>query len=768
MSTIKNDILEYSVGDDGIAIINIHMKNHPTNLFSQDFFEKYFPAAEQAIKDDSVKGVILTSSHRDFMAGADLRMLSNPPEDKKAMFEGLLLGNRTLREFEKAGKPFVAAINGNALGGGLELALTCHHRIAVNNPKIKIGFPEVQLGLIPGGMGNSKAPYLMGIQNALMALLQSQQVRPDKAMKMGLIHAVVDSEEELMAAAKKYILEGGSAEQPWDQKKYRVPGGGINSPGGAQAMMGGAGNVLKMTGGNYPAARHAMTVIYKGMQMPIDRAIEVEAREFIQAFYSKEAQNLIRTGFFAIGEARKGKMKPKGHDKYEIKKLGMLGAGMMGAGIAYVSALAGMEVQLKDVKIEGAEKGKAYSEGILKKRVARKKTTQEKADAILARIHPTTDPNSMAGCDMVIEAVFEDRNLKATVTKETEAVLGKDKIYGSNTSTLPITMLAQASDRPENFIGIHFFSPVDKMPLVEIIVGEKTSDRALAAAIDYVVAIRKVPIVVNDKQGFFTSRTFGTYTSEGAHMLMEGVPPIMIENVAKHIGMPVGPLAVTDEVSFTLGLHVMGEMEERDEGTEKIYQMNKKMVEEFGRHGKKNGKGYYDYDGKTKKLWAGLEDWFPSNVNTLDSETIGKRLLHRMALETYRCWDEGVLRATKDGDVGSLLGFGFPPYTGGAISYIDYVGVQQFVDDCDDYTKRFGPRWTVPDNLRKMAAAGQTFYGKGGISTKKAPTALGMSEIKKMKEPELVKYANSIGIEATVDDLKKDTLDKVLTKLGYA
>jgi len=307
--SIKNDTLEYIVGDDGIAVITVHMKNHPTNLFSQDFFEPYIPVAEKAIKDDSVKGVIVTSAHRDFMAGADLRMLSNPPEDKKAMFDGLLGTNRRLRELEKGGKPFVAAINGNALGGGLEWALTCHHRIALNNPKIKIGFPEVQLGLIPGGMGNSKAPYLMGIQNALMALLQSQQVRPDKALKMGLIHAIAETEEEMMAAAKKYILEGGSAVQPWDNKKYRVPGGGINSPGGAQAMMGGAGNVLKLTGGNYPAARHAMTVIYKGMQMPIDRAIEVEAREFIQAFYSKEAQNLIRTGFFAINEAKKGKMK---------------------------------------------------------------------------------------------------------------------------------------------------------------------------------------------------------------------------------------------------------------------------------------------------------------------------------------------------------------------------------------------------------------------------------------------------------------------------
>ncbi len=732
------------------------------------FFGPYFEVAEMAIKDDSVKGVIVTSAHRDFMAGADLRILANPPENKIAFYQGLLATNRRFREIEKGGKPFVAAINGNALGGGLELALTCHHRIALNNPKTKIGFPEVQLGLIPGGMGNSKAPYLMGIQNAMMFILQSKQVAPEAAVKAGLIHAVAGSPEELITKAKAYILEGGSAIQPWDNKKHRIPGGGVMTPGGVQSFIGGIGNVRKQTHGNYPAAQHAMSVMYEGLQIPIDRALEVEARHFITAFYSKEAQNLIRTGFFAINEAKKGKMKPKGYEPFRVKKLGVLGAGMMGAGIAYVSALSGMEVILKDVNVENAEKGKSYSEGILKKRIARGRTTEEKAKTVLDRIKPTDDPTAVAGSDLIIEAVFENIDLKAKVTKETEAVLDKDAIYGSNTSTLPITLLAKASERPENFIGIHFFSPVDKMPLVEIIVGEKTSDKTLAATIDYVTAIRKVPIVVNDSQGFFTSRTFGTFSGEGILMLDEGVPPIMIENVAKKVGMPVGPLAVTDEVSLTLGLHVMEAIENKDPATQRLYDIQKMLVEEHGRVGKKGGKGFYDYDGRNKRIWDGLKKLFPSNINALDAETIGKRLLHRMALETYRCYDEGVLRHTKDGDVGSLLGFGFPPYTGGAISYIDYVGVQQFVDDCDDFTKRFGDRWTVPNSLRKMASEGKTFYGKNAINAAIGKSAkLGKSEIKKMKEAELVKFANSIGIEANINDLKKDTLEKVLTKLGY-
>ena len=472
------------------------------------------------------------------------------------------------------------------------------------------------------------------------------------------------------------------------------------TPAGAQVMMGGIGNLTKKTHNNYPGARYAMAAIHDGISLPILRGLEVEARYFIKAFYSKEAQNLIKTGFFAINEAKKGKAKPEGVGKFEINKVGILGAGMMGAGIAYVSALAGMDVVLKDVSLEGAEKGKGYSESLLKKRLSKGRTTEEKMQAVLDRIEPTADPAAVAGADLIIEAVFENPELKARVTKETEAVLGPNAIYGSNTSTLPITMLAKASERPENFIGIHFFSPVDKMPLVEIIVGEKTSDQAIGAAIDYVTAIKKVPIVVNDSQGFFTSRVFGTFTGEGALLLAEGVPPAMIENVAKRIGMPVGPLAVTDEVALTLALHVMDNMPVKPQHTQEIYDLYKKMVDQ-GRAGKKAGAGFYDYpEGGKKHLWSGLEGMFPSNIDAVDAETVGKRLLHIMALESYRCLEEGVLRSKEDGDIGSLLGFGFPPYTGGVFRYIDYVGKEQFVQDCDAFAAKYGERWNVPDSLR--------------------------------------------------------------------
>lgn len=761
--SFKNKILSYEVGEDQIGVITINMEDHPANLFSQDFMETYFDITSKAVADKDVKGVIVTSSRRMFMAGADLKMLEKPVTDADSFFQNSMKMHRGLREIETGGKPFVAAINGHALGGGLEVCLACHYRVAIDNPKTKIGFPEIKVGLFPGGGGTVKAPYLMGIQASMMAILQGKDHNPQKALKAGLINEVVADQDALMAAAKKWILENPNAVQPWDDKKHKIPGGGLFTPNGVQTMVGGIGNVRKLTHGNYPAAGAILSVIHDGIQVKVDRALEIEARYFTKIVMSKEAKNMIRTGFFAIQEASKGKDKPEGFDPYKIEKLGILGAGMMGAGIAYVSAYAGQQVVLKDVTMEGAQKGKEYSVALLKKRVSRGKMTQEKADEILARIHPTDDPQAVEGCDMVIEAVFENPELKAKVTAQTEAVLGKDKVYASNTSTIPITLLAKASDRPENFIGIHFFSPVDKMPLVEIIVGEKTNDRAIAAAVDYVVSIRKVPIVVNDSRGFFTSRTFGTYCQEGGFLLEEGVPAAMIENVAKTKGMPVGPLAVTDEVSLTLGLlvHESDPNPDKHPSQERFYKLGKMMVDEHGRHGKKNKNGFYDYpDGGKKKLWPELSNIFNSKADTLDKETVGKRMLHRMALETFRCLEEGVLTQVKDGDIGSILGFGFPIYTGGALSYIDFVGMDTFIAECDDFTKRFGDRFAVSDSLRAFAKTGQSIHAyKKELPSKSALSA--------MKEADLVEYANSIGLEASVDDLKKDTLEKVFAKLGY-
>jgi len=710
-TTIKNNILECRVDDDGIAVINIHMADEPTNLFSMAFIAQYVETARELIADERVKGIVLTSVRKDFMAGADLKFISNPPEDREALFRGLLDMHASLREIEQGGKPIVAAINGSALGGGHELALTCHHRIAVDDPKIRIGYPEVQLGLFPGGGATQRLPRLVGIQNALMIILQAKQLRPPDALREGLVDELVPAREDLLSAAKKWIAEHPAPKQPWDARA-KIPGGGLMTKNGVQTMIGGIGNLRKKTHGNYPGAQYAMAAVHDGIELPIDRGLEVEARYFIKAFYSPEAQNLIRTGFFFINEAKKGKVKPQAFDFFKVRKLGILGAGMMGAGIAYVSARAGMDVVLKDVSRENAEKGKQYSEGLLEKRLGRGRMSKEEMIEVLDRIRPTDDPAALAGSDLIIEAVFEDPELKARVTRETEAVLSPNAIYGSNTSTLPITMLAKASGRPENFIGIHFFSPVDKMPLVEIIVGKKTADRTIAAAVDYVTQINKVPIVVNDSPGFFTSRVFGAFTGEGALMLEEGVPAPVIENVARRIGMPVGPLAVTDEVSLSLGVHVMDNMTAMPAHTQRVYNLYKKLIDQYGRAGKKAGKGFYDYpQGGKKHLWAGLSQLLPANINYLDGDTVGKRLLHIMALESYRCLEEGVLRSSKDGDVGSLLGIGFPPYTGGVFSYIDYVGAPQFVAECDDFARRFGERFGVPESLRDMAAQGKRFYG---------------------------------------------------------
>ena len=715
METIQNKLLSFSLDSEGIGTLVINQTEESTNLFSEAFITQYIDVAQQAIADDTVKGVIVTSGKPIFMAGADLRALLEDIPDKKAFTERILNLHAGLRSIETGGKPFVAAINGTALGGGLELCLACHHRIAIDSTKIKIGFPEIKVGLFPGGGGTVKAPYLLGIQTALMYLLQGIEARPQKALKDGLIDAVAETEEEMLAAAKAFILATPNPVQPWDDKRHKIPGGGIWTPNGIQTLAGASGNVGKLTHGNYPSAQKIVKVIHDGLQIPIDRALEVEARSFTHAASSKEAKNMIRTGFFAIQDAAKGKARPKDQPKYEVNKLGVLGAGMMGAGIAYVSAKAGMNVVLKDVSVEGAEKGKAYSANLLDKAIAKKYSTPEKKEALLAKITPTDDPNAVEGSDLIIEAVFENVDLKDRVTKETEAVLGEDKIYGSNTSTIPISLLAQSSKRPENFIGIHFFSPVDKMPLVEIIVGEKTEDKAIAAAVDYSVAIKKVPIVVNDSRGFFTSRCFGTFVSEGMFLLEEGVPAPMLERIATKIGMPVGPLAVHDEVSLTLSVHIFeSDPAEKQESEKRTYAIVKNLVENHKRTGKRDGAGFYDYPkGGQKKLWPGLKEIFTPNVAAVSEEIISKRLLSRQVLESYRCLDEGVLRSKTDGDIGSILGWGFPIFTGGALSYIDYVGMDNFIADCDAFKAAYGAHWEVPQSLRDLAAAGKSIHDFG-------------------------------------------------------
>lgn len=696
-----DNMISATIGADGVAVLRIDQAGQPTNLFTFDFLRAYKRALDTVLAEPTVVGAVLISGKRDFVAGADLRMFLAPPADKTVMWKAFMEMHAAMRALETQGKPIVAAINGNALGGGLELALGCHARFALADAKIKIGLPEVQLGLIPGGGGTQRLARLVGLPSAVTYILQARLFSPQEAMQAGLLQGVAADEAELLAAAAAWIIQNPKPVQPWDNKSYRIPQGGLASPTGYQTMAGAIGNLRKQTHGNYPGAEYALAAIHDAISLPIDRALEVEARYFLKALYTKEAGNLIRTGFFAMNEAKKGKARPKDVPPFACGKVGILGAGMMGAGIAYVSALAGINVVLKDVSEAQAEQGKAYSAKILGERVAKGKMQQAQADAILARIACTGAAADLADCDLIIEAVFEDLDLKNRLIAEIEPLLAAGKVFASNTSTLPISQLAKASTRPANFIGLHFFSPVDKMPLLEIIMGEQTSEAALAAGIDYAMAIGKTPIVVNDSRGFFTSRVFGTYTGEAALMLEEGVCPVLIENVARKVGFPVSPLAVTDEVTLSLCLHVIGQTPaaERQPHAARLENIYKRMAD-LGRIGKKVGAGFYEYpEGGKKHLWLGLDDLFPPVNKDIDEHTVGRRLLTIMALESYRCWEEGVLRSKTDGDVGSILGFGFPPYTGGVFSYIDYVGREQFVADCKDLAARFGARFEPPASL---------------------------------------------------------------------
>jgi 3-hydroxyacyl-CoA dehydrogenase / enoyl-CoA hydratase / 3-hydroxybutyryl-CoA epimerase len=705
-------MIHFNKNEDGIAILSFNQPNSAVNVINEATMSGFEKLLNEIIADTGIKGVILTSSKKDFMVGADLNMIVGVNSAREIMDAANRL-HTIMRKMETGGKPFVAAINGTALGGGFEFCLACHYRIAINNPKIQIGLPEVLLGLLPGGGGTQRLPRLIGIQNAMRPLLEGQKLRPEEAKSLGMIDELVNSPEELISAAKKWILEKGNNVQLWDSGNFKIPGGDVKHPNSTMVFAGTAGLIRKKTYGNYPAPFEILACVFEGLQLPFDKALKLEARHFAKCVMSDVSKNMIRTLFFHLNDANKGIARPKGYDKNLIEKVGILGAGMMGAGIAYVSAVNGINVILKDISVEAAEKGKDYSRKLLSERIAKGRMTKEKMEEILNRIHTTDSSESLSGCNLVIEAVFEDRELKAKVTQETEAAIQNNFVFASNTSTLPITGLAEASSKPKNFIGLHFFSPVEKMPLVEIIMGKKTSDFALALCIDYVMAIKKTPIVVNDSRGFFTSRVFSTYLFEGFEMLAEGIRPALIENAGKMAGMPVGPLAVADEVSIELAYKI-NKQTEKDTGKKddsKAVEVINRFVEEFNRLGKKAGKGFYEYPADSKKyLWPQLSEYFPPLEKQPDVEELKKRFLYRQAIETARCLEEKVLRTPQDGDIGSIMGIGFPPYTGGAISFIEWVGTENFIKECNRLKKLYGTRFAAPKSIKKMNKENKSYF----------------------------------------------------------
>ena len=711
-----NNTIQYAVDQDGIALLTIDLPGMPMNVLTPELMEDLTTLTQDASEDENVKGIVITSGKKAFIAGADIKDMVTAYERGVTHKEATEFSydlNRTLRKIETCGKPVAIAINGLALGGGLEVCLAGHYRVLASDTGAVLGFPEVNIGLLPGAGGTQRTPRLIGFRNAATMVLQCRYQKPEQALQMGLVHELAPV-AEVVERARRWVLEEGDAEQPWDKKGFKIPGGGLTHPATAQTFMVGNALLAKNTRHNYPAPIAAQSAMFEGCSTSFDDGLKIESQYFGSLLSGPVARNMMRSLFVNKGKADKLARRPEGIEKSKVGKLGILGAGMMGAGIAYVSARAGMEVVLLDTAIENAEKGKAYSEGLLRKAIERGRSTEEKAATLLGLITPTTSYHDLAGCDLVIEAVFENQSLKADVTAKTEAVVPENCIFASNTSTLPITGLAEASERPEQFIGLHFFSPVDKMPLVEIILGEKTNDEAVARSLDYIQQIRKTPIVVNDSRGFYTSRVFSTFTGEGITMLSEGIKPALIENAAKFAGMPVGPLAVTDEVTLELAYKIgketaaaLGQGYPADASQEVIRQ----MVEELDRKGKRFGKGFYDYPADSKKhLWSGLEEHFPARETQPGIEELQKRLLNIQALETARCVEEGVVTHAEDGDIGSIFGWGFPAYTGGTLSYIDTMGVQKFVAECDRMAESYGDRFKVSGWLRERAEQNQPFF----------------------------------------------------------
>ena len=712
--TQQHSTVSIDVDANGIGLVTIDQPGRAMNVLNPTLVEPFAAIVERLETDAALKGLVITSGKPTFIVGADIDQLSQitSAEEAFTLCEAL---KAMMRRMEKCGKPVVAAINGTALGGGLELALACHARIALNDPKLKLGLPEVKLGLLPGGGGTQRLPRLIGIQKSFELITQGKELTAAKAKEMGLVTDLAESRDELIAKAKAWCAANPKAAAPWDVKGFRIPGGDSKSPAVVQVLAIAPSMANAKAHGNYPAITHIMSCLFEGCLLDFDAGSQIESRYFAACVASQVSKNMIGTLWYQLNAIKKGQSRPQGYVEGTVKKVGILGAGMMGAGIAYVSAKAGIDVVLLDTTIDNANKGKAYSQGLLDKAISRGRSTAEKRDALLARIQATTSYDDLKGCDLVIEAVFEDRGIKAECTQKTEAVIAADAVYASNTSTLPITGLAQASARPANFIGLHFFSPVDKMPLVEIIVGEQTSDETLARGFDYVLQIGKTPIVVNDSRGFYTSRVFATYVMEGIAMLAEGVHPRSIEVAGLKAGMPMPPLALQDEVSLSLSLHI-GEQTRKDLAAE-----GKTMPDHpgfavlvnvgatHGRVGKKAGKGFYDYNGKEKSLWPELTQLYPPKAEQPAQQELVDRMMFIQANEAARCYQEQVVRSVADTNIGSIFGWGFAPHQGGALQFINAMGAKAFVERSRELAQRYGARFEPAEIVVKQAAEGGCF-----------------------------------------------------------
>ena len=712
--------IRYELGSDQILTLTIDMPGQSANTMNAAFRDALSETAAKVKDDlDNIRGIIIASAKKTFFAGGDLKELHKVTREDAGTFEDMVNGLKShMRFLETTGKPVVAAINGSALGGGLEIALACHYRVAINDDSIQLGLPEVTLGLLPGGGGTQRLPRMIGLEAAFPFLMEGKKVNPKAALKAGIINELADSADDMITKARAFIEANPKCQQPWDQKGFRFPGGAPHHPAMAQKLAIAPAMLKQKTKGCYPAPERILSAAVEGAQVDFDNGSLIETRYFAELVIGQVAKNMTGTFWFQLNAIKAGGSRPEGVEKETFRKVGVLGAGMMGAGIAYSTATRGIDVVLKDVSVENAEKGKSYSENLLAKKVSRGRMTEEQKADILSRIKATDSSDDLEGCDLVIEAVFEDSGLKAKVTQEAEPKLVANGIFASNTSTIPITQLAGASANAENFIGLHFFSPVDKMQLVEIIVGEKTSDETLARSFDYVQQIGKIPVVVNDSRGFFTSRVFGTFVNEGICMLGEGIHPASIENAGVLAGMPVGPLAISDEVSMTLMQHIRDQSRKDTEAAGGTWNPHPAeavidaMVNEHGRKGKAAGAGFYEYPANGKKhLWPELETLFVNveKARTVKLQELKDRILFIQAIETVRCLEEGVLRTVEDANIGSIFGIGYAPWTGGAIQFINQYGVRAFTERASALAETYGERFAPPKLLQEKAETNTPF-----------------------------------------------------------